>query len=80
MLGLGAVPAIIQFIGFLYLPESPRWLIRHGHDAKAREVLERMHSEEEALIEYGQIQLAEEEHTKLLRHGSKGENHYGSAI
>lgn len=39
MLGLAGVPSLIQFIGFMFMPESPRWLIIHGQYEKAREVL-----------------------------------------
>lgn len=42
MLGIGAVPSAIQFIGFLSLPESPRWLIRQGREQQAFKVLQRM--------------------------------------
>jgi len=43
MFGLAAVPSVIQFIGFLFMPDTPRWLISRGHFDKARVVLHRIH-------------------------------------
>jgi len=39
MLGLSAVPSVLQFIGMIFLPESPRWLGKVGLDEKARGVM-----------------------------------------
>ena len=41
MLGLSALPGVIQFIGFLFMPESPRWLVDKGHVQQAERVLVR---------------------------------------
>jgi SP family myo-inositol transporter-like MFS transporter 13 len=42
MLGLAAIPSIVMYLGFLQLPESPRWLAMQGKTEEAREVLETM--------------------------------------
>jgi sugar porter (SP) family MFS transporter len=49
MFYVGVIPAIIMFTGMLFLPETPRWLISKGYEAKCRQVLEKV--EEPHLVE-----------------------------
>ena len=39
MLGIATVPAIIQFIGMLCMPESPRWLGKEGRFQEQLQVM-----------------------------------------
>ena len=41
MLGLAGVPSLIQLIGFLFLPESPRYIMmKKGDEGRARQILQ----------------------------------------
>ncbi|KDP36441.1 hypothetical protein JCGZ_09511 [Jatropha curcas] len=51
MLGVASVPALIQFVLMLSLPESPRWLYRQNKEKEARAILERTYSADEVEIE-----------------------------
>ena len=42
MVGLGAVPAVLQAALVLLMPESPRWLVKAGRTAEARAVISRV--------------------------------------
>lgn len=44
MLGIIAIPALILFVGVLFLPNSPRWLAAHGRFNEAQRVLDRLRS------------------------------------
>jgi len=61
MLGLAAVPAVIQFVGFCFLPESPRWLIDKKKYSKAKEILMKISDDKEtAETEYESLKLISE--------------------
>lgn len=51
MVGLGGVPAIIQIAALLFVPESPRWLVKVGRVEQARQVLDRVYDGHQASVE-----------------------------
>ncbi|EAW07843.1 sugar porter family MFS transporter [Aspergillus clavatus NRRL 1] len=69
-LGLQMVPAVFLGLLIMFFPESPRWLIDHGHHEKGLQTLAKLHAhgdENDTWVraEYNQIQesiLFEQEH------------------
>ncbi|CAG5115537.1 unnamed protein product, partial [Candidula unifasciata] len=64
MLGLAGVPGVIQFIGFIFLPESPRWLVMKGRDEQAEKVLQRIRGKLDVKSEIKEIRDAVDEDKK----------------
>lgn len=42
MVGLGVIPSVLFFLGVMWLPESPRWLLKMGNEAAAETVLNKI--------------------------------------
>ena len=55
MLGLSAVPSILQFIAFMFLPESPRWLINRNRQDEALVVLRKIRDSDHVVDEIKMI-------------------------
>ena len=55
MLGMEAVPAVVFLVVLFFIPESPRWLIVKGKEAKASVILQRIYGREQASVEIANV-------------------------
>ena len=55
MLGLAAVPGAILGLGMLKMPESPRWLLKHGREQEAGSVLSRIRGTSNVEVEFAEM-------------------------
>lgn len=60
MLGVACVPAVILWVGMLFLPDTPRWYAMHGRYREARDVLERTRHSRMVEREMGEIRKSME--------------------
>ena len=56
MLGLETLPAILYFVGLFAVPRSPRWLIMHGKEQSAKDIMLKYLPEDSAESEFSAIQ------------------------
>ncbi|KAF8030492.1 hypothetical protein BT93_E2817 [Corymbia citriodora subsp. variegata] len=56
MLGVAGLPALVQFILMIFLPESPRWLYRKGKVDEARSILAKIYPADEVENELRALQ------------------------
>ncbi|KAL2467403.1 putative inositol transporter 2 [Abeliophyllum distichum] len=71
MLGVAGIPAFLQFVLMLLLPESPRWIYRKGKEEKAKAILRKIYPSDEVDIE---IQALKESVEKEALENESSEN------
>lgn len=65
MLGIAAVPALLQLFLMFYLPESPRWLYRKKREAEAIAIMKRIHPPEDLENEIQELKQSVEQEIEL---------------
>ncbi|KAJ6870099.1 inositol transporter 4-like [Populus alba x Populus x berolinensis] len=58
MVGVAGIPALVQFVLMLSLPESPRWLYRKDRVDEARAILEKIYTAHEVEDELNALKLS----------------------
>ncbi|WJX39266.1 Fibroblast growth factor 3 [Trifolium repens] len=56
MLGVAALPAVLQLLLMFWLPESPRWLFRKGREEEGKAILKKIYPPEEVEAEIQALQ------------------------
>lgn len=67
MLGLAFVPAFLLFVGMIFMPESPRWLIKKGLEERGRSVLKTLRGDTDIDTEINEIKLANNQNEGKLK-------------
>lgn len=89
MVGMGALPAVVQALMLVFMPETPRWLVRAGKRERAMRVLERVYeaSEEAKLkrlvgcvLRRVEREISEEEEALVGRHVVKQKHGLGAKV
>ena len=64
MLGVEALPALFYFVALYTVPESPRWLVMHGKDADALDIMAQVSSRAEAEAELAEVRATRAAETR----------------
>ncbi|WCJ28145.1 inositol transporter 4 [Euphorbia peplus] len=71
MLGVAAIPPLVQFLLMLSLPESPRWLYRENKVEEAKEILSRIYPADEVEKEIQSLAESVEAEKRMDEHTGK---------
>jgi SP family myo-inositol transporter-like MFS transporter 13 len=78
MLGVAGLPAVVQFVLMLSLPESPRWLYRKNRVDEARAILEKIYPANEVEDEIRALQESVE--TEMAEEGAIGDGNFATKV